>query len=108
MHARFRACRRLSAGVNARLSGWSAGQDCARLPAGTRLAAGDWRLCATAEQFLALVARCALVVTTWLHGLVPALGTGAPVIAAGRSRAVPGSAPRPGPWAGRRWWTPGR
>ncbi|WP_055710645.1 polysaccharide pyruvyl transferase family protein, partial [Streptomyces puniciscabiei] len=67
--------------VNARLTGWPAGKDCARLPAGTRLAMDDWRLYATAEQFLALVSRCDLVVTTWMHGLVPALRTGTPVIA---------------------------
>ncbi|MCC5477959.1 polysaccharide pyruvyl transferase family protein [Streptomyces barringtoniae] len=64
-----------------RLTGRTAGKDCARLAADTRLAAGDWRLCATAEQFLALVSRCDLVVTTRLHGLVPALRTGTPVIA---------------------------
>jgi hypothetical protein len=67
--------------VNARLTGWLAGKDCARLSADTRLAADDWRLCATAEQFLALVSRCDLVVTTRLHGLVLALCTGTPVIA---------------------------
>ncbi|MGW7821147.1 polysaccharide pyruvyl transferase family protein [Streptomyces puniciscabiei] len=67
--------------VNARLTGWLAGKDCARLPADTRLATDDWRLCATAEQFLALVSRCDVVVTTRLHGLVLALRTGTPVIA---------------------------
>ncbi|MER6063248.1 polysaccharide pyruvyl transferase family protein [Streptomyces sp. NPDC001792] len=73
--------RRRHEAVNARLTGWLAGKDCARLSADTRLAADDWRLCATAEQFLALVSRCDLVVTTRLHGLVPALRTGTPVIA---------------------------
>ncbi|MEV6291588.1 polysaccharide pyruvyl transferase family protein [Streptomyces sp. NPDC051896] len=67
--------------VNARLTGWLAGKDCARLSADTRLAEDDWRLCARAEQFLALVSRCDLVVTTRLHGLVLALRTGTPVIA---------------------------
>jgi hypothetical protein len=107
LRARFRACRRLSAEVNARLSGWPAGQDCTP-PGRDPLAAGDWRLCATAQQFLALVARCDLVVTTWLHGLVPALSTGAPLIAVGPVTGGARAAPRPGPWAGRRWWTPGR
>ncbi|MEV5350959.1 polysaccharide pyruvyl transferase family protein [Streptomyces achromogenes] len=73
--------RRRHAEVNGTITGWLAGQDCARVPAETRLAVDDWRLCATAEQFLALVARCDLVVTTRLHGLVLALRTGTPVIA---------------------------
>jgi hypothetical protein len=67
--------------VNAGITGWLAGKDCARMPADTRLASDDWRLCGTAEQFLALVSRCDLVVTTRLHGLVLALRTGTPVIA---------------------------
>ncbi|WP_445281312.1 polysaccharide pyruvyl transferase family protein [Streptomyces sp. DSM 118148] len=67
--------------VNERLTGWLAAKDCVRLPADTRLARDDWRLCATAEQFLALVSRLDLVVTTRLHGLVLALRTGTPVIA---------------------------
>ncbi|MEU2061175.1 polysaccharide pyruvyl transferase family protein [Streptomyces sp. NPDC013455] len=73
--------RRRHAEVNERITGWLAGKDCARVPADTRLAGDDWRLCATAEQFLALVARFDLVVTTRLHGLVLALRTGTPVIA---------------------------
>jgi Polysaccharide pyruvyl transferase len=67
--------------VNARLTGWLAGKDCARVPSDTRLATDDWRLCATAEQFLALLSRFDVVVTTRLHGLVLALRTGTPVIA---------------------------
>ncbi|MGW2488248.1 polysaccharide pyruvyl transferase family protein [Streptomyces sp. NPDC001606] len=67
--------------VNARITGWLAGKDCARVAADTRLAADDWRLCGTAEQFLALVSRFDVVVTTRLHGLVLALRTGTPVIA---------------------------
>jgi hypothetical protein len=67
--------------VNDRITSWLAGKDCARLPAETRLATDDWRLCATGEQFLALVSRLDLVVTTRLHGLVLALRTGTPVIA---------------------------
>ncbi|MEU2715524.1 polysaccharide pyruvyl transferase family protein [Streptomyces sp. NPDC007205] len=67
--------------VNTRLTRWLSGKDCARVPADTRLATDDWRLCATAEQFLALVSRFDVVVTTRLHGLVLALRTGTPVIA---------------------------
>lgn len=67
--------------VNARLTGWLAGKDCARVPADTRLATDDWRLCATGEQFLALVSRFDVLVTTRLHGLVLGLRTGTPVIA---------------------------
>jgi hypothetical protein len=73
--------RRRHEDVNARITGWLAGKDCARVPADTRLAIDDWRLCATAEQFLALVSRFDVVVTTRLHGLVLALRTGTPVIA---------------------------
>ncbi|MFJ2302552.1 polysaccharide pyruvyl transferase family protein [Streptomyces sp. NPDC087787] len=67
--------------MNARLTDWPAAKDCARVPAETRLATDDWRLCATGEQFLALVSRLDLVVTTRLHGLVLALRAGTPVIA---------------------------
>ncbi|MFG3009757.1 polysaccharide pyruvyl transferase family protein [Streptomyces cinerochromogenes] len=73
--------RRRHTEVSDRITGWLAGKDCARVPAETRLATGDWRLCATAEQFLALVARFDVLVTTRLHGLVLALRTGTPVIA---------------------------
>ncbi|MFF4759209.1 polysaccharide pyruvyl transferase family protein [Streptomyces sp. NPDC001292] len=73
--------RRRHAEVNACLTGWLVAKDCARVPAETRLAADDWRLCATGEQFLALVSRCDLVVTTRLHGLVLALRAGTPAIA---------------------------
>lgn len=73
--------RRRHTEVNERITGWLAGKDCAPVPAETRLATDDWRLCATAEQFLALVARFDVVVTTRLHGLVLGLRTGTPVIA---------------------------
>ncbi|MES9523601.1 polysaccharide pyruvyl transferase family protein [Streptomyces capoamus] len=73
--------RRRHAEVNESITGWLAGKDCARVPADTRLATDDWRLCATAEQFLALLPRFDLVVTTRLHGLVLGLRTGTPVIA---------------------------
>ncbi|MET9172362.1 MULTISPECIES: polysaccharide pyruvyl transferase family protein [Streptomyces] len=67
--------------VTARITDWLAGKDCARVPVDTRLATDDWRLCATGEQFLSLVSRLDLVVTTRLHGLVLSLRTGTPVIA---------------------------
>ncbi|MEU0335928.1 polysaccharide pyruvyl transferase family protein [Streptomyces sp. NPDC006193] len=73
--------RRRHTEVNERITGWLAGKDCARVPADTRLATDDWRLCATAEQFLALVSRFDVLVTTRLHGLVLGLRTGTPVIA---------------------------
>ncbi|MEU6666844.1 polysaccharide pyruvyl transferase family protein [Streptomyces sp. NPDC046727] len=73
--------RRRHAEVNARITGWPAGKDRARVPAETQPATDDWRLCATAEQFLALVARFDVVVTTRLHGLVLGLRTGTPVLA---------------------------
>ncbi|MFE8948870.1 hypothetical protein [Streptomyces sp. NPDC007856] len=64
LHARFRACRRLAAEVDARLSGRPAGAAHASRPgpAWPRTTGG----CATAEQFLALVARCDLVFITRL------------------------------------------
>ncbi|MFJ4439258.1 polysaccharide pyruvyl transferase family protein [Streptomyces sp. NPDC088923] len=67
--------------VTTALTAWAGTKDCARLPADTRLARDDWRLCASPEQFLALAARCDLVVTTRLHGLVLALRTGVPALA---------------------------
>jgi hypothetical protein len=63
------------------LTRWLSDRDCARIEADTRLAAGDWRHAATAEQFLAIVARLDIVVTTRLHGLVLALRAGTPVLA---------------------------
>ncbi|MFJ9928833.1 polysaccharide pyruvyl transferase family protein [Streptomyces misionensis] len=99
LHARFGSCRRLAVGVilthgqgeygrrrrqeevSARITDWPAGKDCVRVPVDTRLATDDWRLCATGEQFLSLVSRLDLVVTTRLHGLVLSLRTGTPVIA---------------------------
>ncbi|MEU6594996.1 polysaccharide pyruvyl transferase family protein [Streptomyces sp. NPDC046881] len=73
--------RRRHAEVTERITAWLAGKDCARVPADTRLATDDWRLCATAEQFLALLPRFDVVVTTRLHGLVLGLRSGTPVIA---------------------------
>lgn len=60
---------------------WLADKDCARLHLDTRLASADWRLCATADQFLSAVARLDLVVTDRLHGLVLSLRAGVPVLA---------------------------
>ncbi|MFJ6087840.1 polysaccharide pyruvyl transferase family protein [Streptomyces sp. NPDC092369] len=73
--------RRLHTPVNETLRDWLQSMDCTRVEADTRLAVDDWRLCATPEQFLALVGRLDLVVTTRLHGLVLALRRGTPVIA---------------------------
>ena len=47
----------------------------------TRLAHGDWRSPATAEQVEAVIARADVVVTTRLHGLVLALKQGVPALA---------------------------
>ncbi|BCL26668.1 polysaccharide pyruvyl transferase family protein [Streptomyces aurantiacus] len=63
------------------LTGWIHTKDCARVETDTRLAVDDWRLCSTAEQFMALVGGFDLVLTTRLHGLVLALRAGTPVLA---------------------------
>ncbi|CAM5577892.1 hypothetical protein SFUMM280S_08798 [Streptomyces fumanus] len=55
------------------MTGWLAGQDCARLELETRLDTRDWRLCATPADLEAVLARLDLVVTDRLHGLVLAL-----------------------------------
>jgi hypothetical protein len=73
--------RRMHTSVNDALRHWLHSMDCTIVEADTRLAVDDWRLCATPEQFLALVGRLDLVVTTRLHGLVLALRRGTPVIA---------------------------
>jgi hypothetical protein len=67
--------------VHARLLRWVAALDCARVPLDTRLDSTDWRLCATGDQFLSLLARLDAVVTTRLHGLVLALRAGIPALA---------------------------
>ncbi|WP_307865509.1 polysaccharide pyruvyl transferase family protein [Streptomyces montanisoli] len=67
--------------VGEALTRWLGRQDCARVDADTRLDSGDWRRPATAEQYLALVSRLDIVVTTRLHGLVLALRAGTPVLA---------------------------
>lgn len=73
--------RRCHAEVSESLTRWIHGKDCARAEADTRLAVDDWRLCATPEQFLSLVARADVVLTTRLHGLVLSLRAGTPVLA---------------------------
>ncbi|MCO5974486.1 polysaccharide pyruvyl transferase family protein [Actinoallomurus soli] len=67
--------------VAARLTGWLGERDCAALPFDTRLDPRDWRLCSTADQFVAVVRRLDVVVTTRLHGLVLALRAGVPALA---------------------------
>jgi hypothetical protein len=62
------------------LTEWVGGKDCARIPLETRLDLCDWRLCATAGQFAALVSRLDLVITTRLHGLALALRAGIPAL----------------------------
>ncbi len=67
--------------VHAALTGWVAGLDCARVPLDTRLAHEDWQRCATPDQFVSLVSKMDVVVTTRLHGLVLGLKAGVPVVA---------------------------
>lgn len=51
------------------------------MPLDTRLAHEDWRRCATPDQFVTVLSRMDVVVTTRLHGLVLALKCGVPVLA---------------------------
>ncbi|CAM2845409.1 polysaccharide pyruvyl transferase family protein [Saccharomonospora xinjiangensis] len=67
--------------VHKTLLHWVTGLDCARVSLDTRLDSTDWRHCATPDQFLSLVARLDVVVTTRMHGLVLALRAGVPAIA---------------------------
>lgn len=67
--------------VAAGLTGWLGARDCAALPLDTRLDRWDWRLCSTADQYVAIVRRLDVVVTTRLHGLVLALRAGVPALA---------------------------
>ncbi|MFF5104413.1 polysaccharide pyruvyl transferase family protein [Streptomyces sp. NPDC000134] len=73
--------RRRHAEVAGAVTGWLAGQDCARLELETRLDTRDWRLCATPAHLEAVLARLDLVVTDRLHGLVLALRAGTPALA---------------------------
>lgn len=60
---------------------WLNGRDCACLELETRLDPHDWRLCTTSGQLESVLARCDLVVTDRLHGLVLALRGGVPALA---------------------------
>ncbi|MER7726886.1 polysaccharide pyruvyl transferase family protein [Streptomyces sp. NPDC096323] len=62
------------------LGAWLPTKDAARVEADTRLARDDWRLCGTADQYLALLGRLDLVVTDRLHGMVLALRVGVPAL----------------------------
>ncbi|EHR60235.1 polysaccharide pyruvyl transferase family protein [Saccharomonospora cyanea] len=67
--------------VHKTLLNWVTGLDCARVSLDTRLDSTDWRHCATPDQFLSLVARLDVVLTTRMHGLVLALRSGVPAVA---------------------------
>ncbi|MGK5499812.1 polysaccharide pyruvyl transferase family protein [Streptomyces sp. URMC 125] len=67
--------------VAERVTDWLTGTDCARVELDTRLARGDWRLCATPAQLQSVLARLDVVVTDRLHGLVLALRAGVPALA---------------------------
>ncbi|EHY90847.1 polysaccharide pyruvyl transferase family protein [Saccharomonospora azurea] len=67
--------------VHKTLLHWITGRECARVGLDTRLDSTDWRLCATPDEFLSLLARLDVVVTTRMHGLVLALRAGVPAIA---------------------------
>jgi hypothetical protein len=56
-------------------------KDCAPVPLDTRLDNTEWRNCTTPDQFVAILRRLDLVVSTRLHGLVLALRAGTPVLA---------------------------
>jgi hypothetical protein len=72
--------RRRHAELARTLTDWIGRKDCARIEVDTRLGL-DWRHCATAEQFMALVGRLDAVLTTRLHGMVLPLRLGIPVLA---------------------------
>jgi hypothetical protein len=67
--------------VHAALAAWLTEVDCARLPLDTRLDNADWRHCATPDQFMSVLSRLDVLVTTRLHGLVLGLRAGVPVLA---------------------------
>ncbi|WP_199430124.1 polysaccharide pyruvyl transferase family protein [Qaidamihabitans albus] len=67
--------------VHEALLDWASRLDCARVPLDTRLDGADWRHCATADQFLSLIRRFDVIITTRLHGLVLALRAGVPALA---------------------------
>ncbi len=67
--------------VQQHLLDWFSGVDCAPIVADSRLNTDDARMCATPDQFAALLDRCDVVVTTRLHGLAIGLACGVPVLA---------------------------
>ncbi|MBB4689143.1 polysaccharide pyruvyl transferase family protein [Amycolatopsis jiangsuensis] len=67
--------------VHDTLTEWLRSVDCGRIPLDTRLATDDWRHCATPDQFVAVLSRVDVVVSTRLHGLVLGLKAGIPVLA---------------------------
>jgi hypothetical protein len=67
--------------VTGPLTRWINGYDCAPVPCDTRLDGHDWRRCTTPDQFVSLLRRLDLVVTTQPHGLVLALRNGVPALA---------------------------
>jgi hypothetical protein len=67
--------------VHRTMTGWLKDKDCAPVPLDTRLDSSDWRNCGTPDQFVAILRRLDLVVSTRLHGLVLALRAGRPVLA---------------------------
>jgi hypothetical protein len=67
--------------VHGTLVGWLSQVDCAWLPLDTRLDTGDWRHCSTPDQFISVLSRLDVVVTTRLHGLVLGLRSAVPVVA---------------------------
>ena len=73
--------RRRHEAVTSQITGWLSLKACAPVPLETRLDIRDWRLCATAEAFMSLLARLNIVITTRLHGLALALSAGVPVLA---------------------------
>ena len=86
--------RRRHEAVTSQITGWLSLKACAPVPLETRLDIRDWRLCATAEAFMSLLARLDIVVTTRLHGLALALSAGVP------PRRRPGGRRRQGDGAG--------
>jgi hypothetical protein len=73
--------RRRNDEVNTRLTRWMKAQNCATLPLDTRLDSADWRHCSTPDQFIAVLSRLDVVVTSRLHGLALALRAGRPALA---------------------------
>jgi hypothetical protein len=73
--------RRRHEAVTSQITGWLNLKTCAPVPLETRLDIRDWRLCATTEAFMSVLARLDIVVTTRLHGLALALSAGVPAFA---------------------------